>query len=427
MQLALPTRFRARTIIVIATVLVLVLATLAAPARAGDGDDGVGAARATALETVNHKINSLKDYREGAKTDQAWAIYSEGIEELGDIRARILEEDNTEEIWALKSRAKAVWAETIEAAAAADAGAKDEEDGAKDEEDDGKDEEEARRKRDEEERRRRERDKAEAAVAEAYERTRDLIDKKVRLMSAASQSARHREVSDIYRWAAGAIKTLRPQAVEAGSIGGLEEVAHDVWEIIHAAKKEIADLRNDRTRTDKGDRDGDLEDKKKQRDRNQGRENGDEETDGTDDGTGGKDEGTDGKDEGNDGNDEGTDGTDEGTDGQQEGDEEDDGAEETATILIALNAMELEVDNYQITIQNTMAPEAGIGTPEGIVALEAGSELLDAIDAARALAGDDIALAWSDIINQHSTYIHLVIAYDQAWNVGLFAGEVSPE
>ena len=89
--------------------------------------------------------------------------------------------------------------------------------------------------------------------------------------------------------------------------------------------------------------------------------------------------------------------------------------------------MELEVDNYQITIQNTMAPEAGIGTPEGFVALDAGWGLLDAIDAARTLAGDDIALAWSDIINQHSAYIHLVIAYDQAWNVGLFAGEVSPE
>ena len=100
MQLAVPTRFRARTTIVITTALMLVFATLAAPARAGDGDDGVEAARATALETVNHKINSLKEYREGARTDQAWAIYSEGIEELGAIKARILEEDNTEEIWA---------------------------------------------------------------------------------------------------------------------------------------------------------------------------------------------------------------------------------------------------------------------------------------------------------------------------------------
>ena len=322
---------------------------------------------------------------------------------------------DTEEIWALKSRAKAVWAETMEAAAAADSGNKDDEDGDKDHDDEGKDEEDDGK--DEEERRRREREEAEAALAEAYERTLNLIVKKVRLMSAASQSARHREVSDIYRGAAGAIEALRPQAAEAGSIGGLEEVAHRVWEIIHAAKKEIADLRNDRTKTDNGDRDDDLEDKKKQRDRNQGTE------DGQDEGTDGTDDGTDDQDEGTDGTDEGTDGTDEGV----EGDEEDDGAEETATIRIALNAMELEVDNYQIAIQNTMVPEAGIGVPEGQTALTAGSLLLDAIDAARTLAGDDIALAWSDIINQHSAYIHLVIAYDQAWNVGLFAGQVSPE
>ena len=212
------------------TALILVFATLAAPARAGDGDDGVEAARAIALETVNHKINSLKEYREGAKTDQAWAIYSEGIEELAAIKARILEEDNTEEIWALKAQAKAVWAETVEAAGAADAGDKDDGgDDGKDEEDEGKDEEEARRKIEEEERRRREQEKAEAALPEAYERTLNLIDKKVRLMSAASQSARHREVSDIYRGAAGAIEALRPQSAEAGSIGGLEEVAHRVW------------------------------------------------------------------------------------------------------------------------------------------------------------------------------------------------------
>ena len=185
-----------------------------------------------------------------AKTDQAWAIYTEGIEELGGIKARILEEDNTEEIWALKDRAKAVWAETKELAAAADADTKED----NDDDDDGKDEES--------------------------------------------------------------------------------------------------------------------------------------------EGTGG---------------------------------EEDDGAEETAIILIALNAMELEVDNYQIAIQNTMHPDAGIGTPEGFVALDAGWALLDAIDAARSLTGDELALAWAGIMSQHSAYIQLVMTYDREWDIGLFAGSIVAE
>ncbi len=246
MQLAAPSRLRARTIIVIITALML---AFGAPARAGD-DDGVESARATALEHVNYKINSLKEYREFFNDTATTEIYTEGIEELGGIKARILEEDNTEEIWALKDRAKAVWAETKELAAAADADTKED----NDDDDDGKDEES--------------------------------------------------------------------------------------------------------------------------------------------EGTGG---------------------------------EEDDGAEETAIILIALNAMELEVDNYQIAIQNTMHPDAGIGTPEGFVALDAGWALLDAIDAARSLTGDELALAWAGIMSQHSAYIQLVMTYDREWDIGLFAGSIVAE
>ncbi len=40
--------------------LALILGALAAPARAGDDHDVLEAARSAALETVNHKINSLK-------------------------------------------------------------------------------------------------------------------------------------------------------------------------------------------------------------------------------------------------------------------------------------------------------------------------------------------------------------------------------
>ncbi|MCH8990850.1 MAG: hypothetical protein IIA44_03740, partial [Acidobacteria bacterium] len=82
MQLAV-LRLRVRGIVVIAMTLALMLGTLAAPARAGDdiGND-LESARASALETIDGKINSLIEMRSGAQTDQAWAIYSQGIEAL---------------------------------------------------------------------------------------------------------------------------------------------------------------------------------------------------------------------------------------------------------------------------------------------------------------------------------------------------------
>ena len=378
MQLAAPLRLRARAMVVIAMALALVFSTLSAPALAGDD---LESARASALETVNYKINSLKEYREGAKTDRAWAIYSEGIEELGGIKARILEEDNVEEIYALKDRAKAVWAETKELAAAADA----------EHDDEGDKEDDEGRKEEEEKRRRREREQAEAAFAEAQSETLLLIEKKIRLMTAAFQSAGHPQMSDIYRRAANALTDLLGEAHEADSIDGLEAMAEEAWDIVHAAKKEIAAYRPGHDKDDDGEDDhGDHDewwDKKRQRDR-------------------GDDEGTDGDD-------------DEGTDG-------DDDSEEERTILAALSAMELEVDNYQIAIQITMSPETGIGVPEGFIALDAGGDLLNAIDAARSLTGDDLALAWADIMDLHSAYIQLVMAYDLAWSVGLFTNEVVP-
>jgi hypothetical protein len=58
--------------------------------------------------------------------------------------------------------------------------------------------------------------------------------------------------------------------------------------------------------------------------------------------------------------------------------------------------------------------------------LDAGHALLDAMSAAQRLSGDDLALAWADIINQHSNYMQLVMEYDRVWGVGLFSNEVVP-
>jgi hypothetical protein len=398
MQLALPLRLRARAIIVIAMTLALVVGTLAAPARAGDDHDDLEAARSAALEKVDYKINSLEECRSQAKTDAAWAIYSEGIEELGGIKQRIMDEDNVYEINALKDRIHAIWADTKEAAARADAeadgdGDKEDDRGDKEDDDGDKKDDEADRRREEEEKRRREQEKAEATLREARGRTLSLLEKKIRLLEAASQSAHHRQVSDIYRQAWIDLRELLSAAEDADSIDDLEEVTSQMWQIIHDAKKEIAAYRPGHDKDGDGEADeGELKDK---RDRN--RDDGDE-----------SDEGTKG-----DADDEGT-------------HDEDPGAEEEATILAGLNAMELEVDNYQIAIQNTMHPESGIGLPEGMTASESGHALLDAIGAARTLTGDELALAWADIMDMHSAYIQLVMEYDRVWGVGLFSNEVVP-
>jgi hypothetical protein len=407
MQLALPLRLRARAIIVIAMALALVVGTLAAPARAGDDHDDLEAARSAALEKVDYKINSLKECRSQAKTDAAWAIYSEGIEELGGIKERIAAEDNVYEINVLKDRIHGIWAETKEAAARADAEANDDEgdDGDKDgddgdnKDDDGdKEDDEADRRREEEEKRRREQAKAEAALKEARGHTLSLLEKKIRLLKAASQSAHHDQVSDIYRWAAAAVHELLPAAREAESIDELEGITAQMREIIHEAKKAIAAYRPGHDKDgDREEDEGELRDKRRHRDH--------DEDEGSKDGNG--EDSTNG-------------------DEEQATSEEDDGAEEQQTILAGLNAMEIEVDNYQIAIRNTMHPESGIGTPEGMTALNAGHALLDAISAAQGLTGDDLALAWADIMNQHTAYMQLVMDYDRVWGVGLFSNEVVP-
>ena len=259
MQLAVSLRLKARTMAVIAMALALILGTLASPARAGEDHDNLEAARASALEKVNYKIDSLEECRREAKTDAAWSIYSEGIEELGDIKERILGEDNVYEINVLKERVHGIWATTKELAAQADEPAKEDEDDAQEDEKKKDEEEAAERRKAEEDSRRREAEKAEAALREARSSTIALIETKYRLGMAAAQSAHHQQISYIYREAAMKIIDLLPDAEEADSIDELEGIAGDVWDIIHAAKEEIAALRSGQETDKEGDNEGDYD------------------------------------------------------------------------------------------------------------------------------------------------------------------------
>ncbi len=357
MQLVSSFRLRARAIVVIGMALALILGALAAPARAGDDHDDLEAARGAALETVNYKINSLKECRESAKTDAAWSISSVGIEELGGIKERILGEDNGYEINELKSRAKAVWGDTKERAAHADEEAKDEGDKEGDDGDtegdnegDKKDEEEAaQRRKADEDRRHRDQDEAEAALHEARTSTIALIDNKYRLLMAASQSAHHQQMSDIYREAAMKVYDLHPDAEAADSIEVLEGIAGQVWEIIHTAKKDIDALRHGR--------DKDV--------------NGDD----------------------NDDSDEGTD-------------------EEEQTISDALDALEAQTLLHQQAVANTIDPFSDT-RETGAVALEAGDELLAAIAAARlAETEEEIVDAWEAVMAARNAYRIALIAHN---------------
>lgn len=259
MQLAVSLRLKARTMAVIAMALALILGMVAAPARAGEDHDDLEAARASALEKVNYKIDSLEECRRDAKTDAAWSIYSEGIEELGDIKERILGEDNVYEINVLKERVHGIWATTKELAAQADEPAKEDEGDAQEDEKKKDEEEAAERRKAEEDSRRREAEKAEAALREARSSTIALIEKKYRLGMAAAQSAHHQQISDIYREAAMKIIDLLPDAEEADSIDELEGIADAVWDIIHAAKEEIAALRSGQETDKEGDNEGDYD------------------------------------------------------------------------------------------------------------------------------------------------------------------------
>lgn len=354
MQPASSFRLRARAIVVIGMALALILGALAAPARAGDDHDDLEAARSAALETVNYKINSLKECRESAKTDAAWSINSVGIEELGGIKERILGEDNVYEINELKSRAKAVWGDTKERAAHADEEAKDEgdkegDDGDTEDDNEGdkKDEEEAaKRRKADEDRRRRDQEKAEAALREARTSTIALIDKKYRLLMAASQSAHHQQMSDIYREAAVKVHDLHPDAEAADSIEVLEGIAGQVWEIIHTAKKDIDALRPGRDKDKNGDD------------------------------------------------------SDEGTD------------EEEQTISDALDALEAQTLLYQQAVANTIDPFSDT-RETGAVALEAGDELLAAIAAARlAETEEEIVDAWEAVMAARNAYRIALIAHN---------------
>lgn len=303
MQHAYSLRLRRRTLIVIA--LIAALVGTSAPALAwGDGEGDLEEARAWALEVIDAKTNKLQGKKETARTDEAWAIYDNAIEALAGLRARVLEEDNITEIHALREQALAIYYDAIERGAAADEEAKDPIEEARqaalnainakleffrnklnstenpehreiyawalhqleglkaralesnnaDElwnlkarayeiykeamariaelEGDGDDEED--RKRDE-------RRKLENAREHAFA----LIEKKTAMLRAAAESAHRDDVADIYRHAAEAIWSLNEAAGAATSIGALQEIEAQVWEIYEAAMAAVAELRDE--------------------------------------------------------------------------------------------------------------------------------------------------------------------------------------
>ena len=306
MQLAV-FRLKIRAIVVIAMALALMLGTLAAPARAGDDASDLESARASALEAIDGKINSLIEKRSGAQTDQAWAIYSEGIEALYGKRSRVAEEDNVPEIQALREQASGIYNETVAAAAAADEETGDpvaeareaalnkinsklnffrerkagtnnpehleiyawaigelEELKARAQNSDSADElwnlkaqaheiyESALYKieqtgdgeGDKDDEKDQERDRA-LALGSAKEHTLALIEKKTALLRGAAESAHQDAVSDIYRHAAEAVWALADDAREARSIDALRAIEAELAEICEAARQAVSELRQD--------------------------------------------------------------------------------------------------------------------------------------------------------------------------------------
>jgi len=112
------TRLGIRTITVLALAFAVALATVALPARAGETpSDDLEGVRATVLEAVNWKINSLNGKKAETANSDKIAIYGAGISELTNLRdSRIVSEDTIEELWALKEQVYDIYETTIEAA-----------------------------------------------------------------------------------------------------------------------------------------------------------------------------------------------------------------------------------------------------------------------------------------------------------------------
>jgi hypothetical protein len=214
-------------------------------------------------------------------------------------------------------------------------------------------------------------------------------------------ASHHQGMSNIYREAATQLAEIRPQADVAETIADLEGISGQVREIVHSAMEAIAAYRPGHDEKDhhpgtsvEADTGGSTGDR-----------NSNDQSDDTDDAEGAED-----------------DQQDEDTTGD---DQRNDDTEQT-TILATLNAMELEVDMYQIEVSLALVPGGGYGFPEGPAALTAGDEVLDAIDAARVLTGDDLVLAYLETNDLYNAYIQLLIVFDLKWEAGIFNGQVTP-
>lgn len=107
-----------RTIAVLALAFAIALTAVSAPVRAGEtSEDDLESVRATVLEAVNWKINSLSGMKAETSNADKIGIYADGIAELTSLRdSRIVSEDSIPELWVLKDQVYGIYGETVAAA-----------------------------------------------------------------------------------------------------------------------------------------------------------------------------------------------------------------------------------------------------------------------------------------------------------------------
>ncbi len=111
-------RVESRVLLIVALVLALLGAMVYAPSRAEATDD-IETVRATVTEYYNAKISLIASYKAETANEDAKAIYAQGIAELTSIRdTTVASAETVDALWELKSRATAIYSETVAAAEA---------------------------------------------------------------------------------------------------------------------------------------------------------------------------------------------------------------------------------------------------------------------------------------------------------------------
>lgn len=111
---------RSRVVVVVVLMLGMLGAMAVTPVRA-DASDDLESVRASVTEYYNVKINYLAGHKAETANEDAKAIYSSVINELASIRdTSVATAETADALWELKSLAGAIYAETVEAAEAAE-------------------------------------------------------------------------------------------------------------------------------------------------------------------------------------------------------------------------------------------------------------------------------------------------------------------